>query len=464
MARKVAAGGRSGSPAPGGGSDSGSRIASPAPSIRRKDPEVNGRTSLDSAPIAKGAIDEITEAAEPDQVPLAVPADIPLPVDDPRPSTGSLPDQTPDQPISNGHHDTSRESLLSTITLLESRLAAESLSSSERIDALEGKLRYLARTSAETSRRKASSTLSGGLEKRLAEAQEKIALLLEEGENLSKNELKLQNTIKKLRLKTSEEEKAAVEAKRGREKAEREVADCKEKLRRAVEEGKRDKENLRVLGKVGNEIEGLRRDRESALGAVSVLKEKLAEAERRAEDAEGRVQTEALEKEREVTSKLKATAERVQSEAAIVEERLKGEVRDLRSKMERDADRARIVEQELKGEQMVGYIISQGKRRRFTKERIADRKAQVMESKMESLRARAEEVSSGASGDAHAKLLRQVETLQTQYAIASENWQGIEGSMLSRIANLEKERDDLAKKEGDVRRKARELVSPFRRF
>lgn len=82
-----------------------------------------------------------------------------------------------------------------------------------------------------------------------------------------------------------------------------------------------------------------------------------------------------------------------------------------------------------------------------------------MESKMESLRARAEEVSSGASGDAHAKLLRQVETLQTQYAIASENWQGIEGSMLGRIASLEKERDDLAKKEGDVRRKARELVS-----
>lgn len=357
VARKVAAGGRSDSPVPGGGSDSGSRTASPAPSIRKKDPEVNGRASLDSAPAVKDGTGERTEAAKLDEDPLAVLADIPLPVDDPRPSAGTL----PDQPTSNGHNDTSRESLFSTITLLESRLAAESLASSERIDALEGKLRYLARTSAETSRRKASSTPSGGLEKRLAEAQEKIALLLEEGEKLSKNELKLQNTIKKLRLKTSEEEKAAVEAKRGREKAEREVADCREKLRRAMEESKRDKENLRVLGKVGNEIEGLRRDRESALGAISVLKEKLAEAERRAEDAEGRVQTEALEKEREVTSGLKVTVDRIQSEAAIMEERLKDEVRDLRSKMERDAERARIVEQELKGEQMVGYIISQGK-------------------------------------------------------------------------------------------------------
>lgn len=354
MARKAAAGGRSGSPAPGIGSDSGSRTASPAPSIRKQDPEANGQASLDSVPAPKGGTNEGTGAVKLKEGTPAVPADIPLSTDEPTPSTSSL----PDQPTSNGHHDTSRESLLSKITLLESRLAAESLASSERIDALEGKLRYLARTSAETSRRKASSTPSGGLEKKLAEAQEKIALLLEEGEQLSKNELKLQNTIKKLRLKTSEEEKATVEAKRGREKAEREVTDSKEKLRRAAEEGKRDKENLRVLGKVGSEVEGLRRDRESALGAISVLKEKLAEAERRVEDAEGRVQTEALEKEREVTGELRATVEKVQSEAVIMEERLKGEVRDLRSKMERDAERARIVEQELKGEQMVNYIIS----------------------------------------------------------------------------------------------------------
>ena len=89
---------------------------------------------------------------------------------------------------------------------------------------------------------------------------------------------------------------------------------------------------------------------------------------------------------------------------------------------------------------------------------MADLDPQMMESKMEALRAQAEEVSSGASGDAHAKLLRKVETLQTQYAIASENWQGIEASMLGRISTLEKERDELAKKEADVRRKARELV------
>ena len=56
------------------------------------------------------------------------------------------------------------------------------------------------------------------------------------------------------------------------------------------------------------------------------------------------------------------------------------------------------------------------------------------------------------------KLLRQIETLQNQYAVASENWQGIEGSLLGRVAALEKERDEMAKKEADIRRKARETV------
>ena len=64
-----------------------------------------------------------------------------------------------------------------------------------------------------------------------------------------------------------------------------------------------------------------------------------------------------------------------------------------------------------------------------------------------------------ATGDAQAKLLRQIETLQSQYAVASENWQGIEASLIARATNLEKERDEATKREADIRRKAREVVS-----
>lgn len=46
-----------------------------------------------------------------------------------------------------------------------------------------------------------------------------------------------------------------------------------------------------------------------------------------------------------------------------------------------------------------------------------------------------------------------------QNAIARENWQGIQITLESRISSLEKERDDLAKKENDVRKRAREMVN-----
>jgi hypothetical protein len=88
---------------------------------------------------------------------------------------------------------------------------------------------------------------------------------------------------------------------------------------------------------------------------------------------------------------------------------------------------------------------------------------QMLESKLEVMRARAEEVSSGATGDAQAKLLRQIETLQTQYAVASENWQGIEALLIARATSLEKERDEATRREADIRRKAREMVISQRR-
>jgi predicted RNase H-like nuclease (RuvC/YqgF family) len=80
------------------------------------------------------------------------------------------------------------------------------------------------------------------------------------------------------------------------------------------------------------------------------------------------------------------------------------------------------------------------------------------------LRSRTEEASSSATGDSQAKLLRQIETLQTQYSLASENWQGIETTLTSRVAALEKDRDETAKRESDVRRKARDVNSKARRL
>ena len=79
-----------------------------------------------------------------------------------------------------------------------------------------------------------------------------------------------------------------------------------------------------------------------------------------------------------------------------------------------------------------------------------------MESRLEAYRTRAEEISSDGRTDIQAKLIRQIETLQSSYSVASENWRGIESTLLSRIAGFEKELSDMHKKEIDLRRKTRD--------
>src|ERR1700684_1038162 len=83
---------------------------------------------------------------------------------------------------------------------------------------------------------------------------------------------------------------------------------------------------------------------------------------------------------------------------------------------------------------------------------------------MEVLRSRPEEVSASNTQDSQTKLLRQIETLQTQYALASDNWQGIESSLNARVTALERERDDLAKRESDGRKRTREVNGKARRL
>ncbi|KAF3099566.1 hypothetical protein TWF569_000762 [Orbilia oligospora] len=339
------------------------------------------------------------------------------------------------------------EELESTISQLrddlatcESRRAEEASAASERIDSLEEKLKYLAKESVEEARKRIQTGGSSALEKELAKRDERIALLLEEGERLSKIELKHMNNIKRLRAKAQEDEKAAAEAKRKQEKAEKEASDLKEKTRKAVEAEKRANEKLRTMNRLEVDNESLKRERDILQISTSDLKLQLAKAVARADDAESKVQTEALEAERKLTADLREKLEKAQNDATAEKERSKSEIWTLQSKLERDGDRAKAVELELKNE------------------------VSMLETKLEIMRARAEEASTGTSGHTHAKLLRQIETLQSQYAVASENWQGIEASLMTRLTNVEKERDELSRKEGDVRKKAREVNQKLKRL
>ncbi|GIC92032.1 M protein repeat protein [Aspergillus udagawae] len=303
----------------------------------------------------------------------------------------------------------------------------------ERIDALQSKLKYLAKEAAESARKAAANAEPGSVEKQLREKDEKIALLFEEGQKLSKSEMDHRTAIKKLRQQLADNSKIQMETKKRTEKLERDLANFEARAKRAEAAEKRANESLSSQTKVARDLEAVTNERNALSQTVQEMKAQLARAVARAEAAEAKATSDALEKEKQRTAQLEEELSSVKIEREINEEKLRREVADLKEGIEQEKEKARILEAELKGEQS------------------------VLESKMEALRSKAEEASSGSIGETQAKLLRQIETLQTQYAVASENWQTLEGSLLSRLANVEKERDDVARREGEMRRKMREV-------
>ncbi|KAK0628524.1 TATA element modulatory factor 1 TATA binding-domain-containing protein [Bombardia bombarda] len=304
----------------------------------------------------------------------------------------------------------------------------------ERIDALEAKLQYLARDATESARKAALAAPAGSAEKKLAEKDQQIALLMEEGKNLASTEQKHRAIMKKLRAKVAEVEKDSTNLRTAKEKSEKEAETLRRRVRQAEELEKSHDDLHRRLEQSYREVNALRPELRSKDAAIAELKAQLQKATQQAEATAAKVNDQAREQDRRKIAELEDAVAALQVEKALVADRAKKQASELKEKAERATERSRALELELKAE------------------------VQVMESKLEGMRVRAEEASSGAMGDSQAKLLRQVETLQTQYAIASENWQGIEATLLARINSLERERDEALQRESDMRRKAREAV------
>lgn len=328
------------------------------------------------------------------------------------------------------------EQMRSDFEVAELRRQEETHTYLERIDTLQSKLQYLTKEAAEAAKNARSEAESGSNEDKLAAKDERIALLMEEGQKLSQTELKHMSIIKKLRAKATDDNKRVAESKRLSEKHEKAAREAQEKVQRAEEAGKRASERARSLPKLIDELETMKADREAQDGLIQELQAQLAEVTSAARQAEEKAQAEALQAERKRVAELSDELSNLKIEKELAERQYHADLRELREKAEREKERARIAEIERQGE------------------------LNTLESRLEAYRARAEEASAGSGGDVQAKMLRQIETLQNQYAVASENWQGIEGSLLARVSALEKERDEIAKREADVRRKVRETVSP----
>ncbi|KAG9737053.1 hypothetical protein KCU73_g10096, partial [Aureobasidium melanogenum] len=322
----------------------------------------------------------------------------------------------------------------------EKQRQEEMLANLERIDALQAKLQYLAKETVAAAKEANSSSQTTPQERKLAEKDERIALLMQEGEKLSKIEMRQGAAIKKMRVKAQQDEKAMADLRTRLARLEDSESDLKQRLRRTEQNEKQSAEQLKRYSNIEKDLENQKSELASSNATIASLRSQLLEAERKAEEAENKVKESVVQAD---TNKLSAVQEQLEDaklEKKLADDKWSAEVKRITEEARQQRQQASFRESELTNE-ISNY-----------------------ESRLEALRVRAEEASSDVGGDSQAKLLRQIETLQTQYSLAAENWRSIETSLNGRIAAIEKERDEATKREADVRKKARDISSKAKRL
>ncbi|KAF6803920.1 M protein repeat protein [Colletotrichum sojae] len=302
----------------------------------------------------------------------------------------------------------------------------------EQFETLQAKIQFLAQDVTETARNAAAAAPNGSFERKLAERDEKIALLMQEGRGLAATEQKHRSMIRKLKSQTLVDEQALGELRVHLDRTIAELDAVRIQATR-VDELEQLNQALQISNSgMRDELDALRADLTTDKATINKLRKDLQKLTEQANSTVERANEDALAAEKRRVRDLEDTIAALQVEKGLVVERAKNSIAEAEKSAGRAADRVRTVELETQAE------------------------LQAMEAKLEAMRAQAEETSSGAVGDSQAKLLRQVETLQTQHAIAKENWQGIEASLLARLSSLEGERDDALRRESEIRKKARE--------
>ena len=218
----------------------------------------------------------------------------------------------------------------------------------ERIDALQAKLQYLTRETIETAKRSTATTKVGSLEQMIAEKDEKIALLMEEGQNLSQNELKHMNTIRKLRAKSAEEERRIGLSKRRIDELENSLRLAQERARQAETVQREATENVKILQKVEEELESARAESVSRASQITELQSQLALAHND-NGAEKEINA-ALDAEKAVVADLRDDLSNARIERKLSDERHRAQTRDLHETFDREREKAKLLEMELRGE------------------------------------------------------------------------------------------------------------------
>ncbi|CAO0792883.1 unnamed protein product [Mucor circinelloides] len=242
------------------------------------------------------------------------------------------------------------------------------------------------------------------LKKQMLSKDEKIQGLLHEGEKLSKVELKHSTTIKKLRLEKAETDKNVAELTKKLEKATADLSQASQKGTKQTENEKRLQESVKLLqdlteqqtkhiNKLESEKLATQKKLTETETSLKKMQSSLEEERNKAKLEAEQVNAAALEKEIKANDRLHKELTKLKESAESLETKLRKEIRELQIALQTVEEQA-------------------GQREDALRQELADlqTKLQQSDNRMDDINVSVDE--------ATAPLLRQIEELQSQHALA----------------------------------------------
>lgn len=226
----------------------------------------------------------------------------------------------------------------------------------ERIDALQAKLQYLAREATNSARQVASDAPKESVEQKMAAKDEQIALLLEEGQKLSKVEVTQAATIRKLRSRITEASKNYADVKSKLHNVEEASTELRESVANLEEQQKHASAKVARLSILEKEIKDLKDERAVSEEKIKALLGETTSATKKAEQDEQEAITQALAVERALVKSLRDDISNATIEKKLGEERVRAELRGAREELERDRERSKDAEMGLRNELSVSVL------------------------------------------------------------------------------------------------------------
>lgn len=220
----------------------------------------------------------------------------------------------------------------------------------EHIDVLQAKLQYLTKEAIVIANKARSEAVTGSTEDKLAMKDEKIALLMDEGQSLSQTELKHMSMIRKLRAKSIGYEKSLKQGIKSAAELEKAVKSAQERVKEAEASQREDSERCRALQKLEEQVDKIKLENGKKDSKILDLQKQIVEAQNAKEANEVLDLRRLLEAERKAVLELRDDLSNAKVEKDLCEERLLARCRELQEKAARDRERVGVTEMELRGE------------------------------------------------------------------------------------------------------------------